>query len=159
MPQQADVTRLIRDLDGFAADIEQVRLSGQRKVAFDLKRTIEQTARASGVRMRLSGVGKNGATLGVNVGKRQNGEYAVSGIGPWQFVEGDTKAHGLTPRRRPPRRYARFRDGQIRQNFQRGNHPGTRGKHIWRRSFAQGRDRALDTYTTGVANAQRRRFG
>jgi hypothetical protein len=158
MAQQADVARLIRNLDGFAADIEEVRLSGQRSVAFGMKRQIEAVARSSGVRMRLSGVGRRGAALGVTVQKQADGAYKVSGDGPWQFVEGPTKPHSLAPRRRPPRRYARFANGQVRQNFRRGHHPGTRGKRIWQRAFAKTRDEALDTYRTGVANAQRRRF-
>lgn len=160
MPQQADVAKLIRDLDGFAGDVEQVRLSGQRSVAFGMKRQIETVARSSGVRMRLSGVGRNGATLGVKVDKQSNGTYRVHGEGPWHLVEGPTvKGYSLAPKRRAPRRYVRFANGNIRQNSRRGVHPGNDGKHIWKRAFAKTADDALDTYSTGVANAQRRRFG
>src|SRR5687768_13793178 len=80
---------------------------------------------------KLRGVGKRGAKIGVSF--TVTGHTAiVKATGPFPLIESDTKAHRI-PRERGKRgrkRYAVIPGVGVRAF---ANHPGTKGKHPWRK--------------------------
>lgn len=88
---------------------------------------------------RLRGVGKKGAKLGVrykitNTGETNNA--VVAATGPWQFIEGDTRAHRIPrARTRGKRRVVVIPGVGIRAY---ADHPGTKGKHLFRKGAVAG---------------------
>lgn len=105
------------------------------------KRELTGAARdMAGPDQRLSGVGKRGARISVGYNVRRDGDRSsalVIARGPWQLVEGDTKAHTI-PRQRftkKGRRTAATRRRVVRTPYGPRsvvNHPGTKGKGRYR---------------------------
>lgn len=90
---------------------------------------------------RLRGVGKNGAKLSVayNVSHGATTQALVFARGPWQLIEEDTRAHRIPRERassRGRRRYAVIPGVGPRAY---ANHPGTKGKHPWRKGIEASR--------------------
>jgi len=86
----------------------------------------------------LRNVGKKGAKLGVryDIKGTKNPTVLVTANGPWQLIEGDTKAHRI-PRegRKRKAKVLAFPNDAFAKHVM---HPGTKG----RRPFAKGRKRA-----------------
>ena len=116
---------------------------------------------------RLRNVGKNGAKLSVryDIKGTRNPTALITALGPWQFIESDTKAHPITSRYAGGSRAARGRrvigasissvlgGGNVSTGLGGGakavlnmggdyrrfvRHPGTKGKH----PFRKGRNKA-----------------
>jgi hypothetical protein len=90
------------------------------------------TTPASGGDLRLSGVGRKGAKVGVRynvAGVGADAKSLVFATGPFHLLERDTKAGPRPHKRRRGRGKKRF-IGPIQSGF----HPGTQGKH----PFAKG---------------------
>jgi hypothetical protein len=82
---------------------------------------------------RLRGVGKRGARLDVRYTRSGGGAESkalVFAVGPWQFIEHDTRPHRI-PRQRGPRARKRYVVIPAVGPRRSANHPGTRGKHPW----------------------------
>ncbi len=89
---------------------------------------------------RLRGVGKRGAKLSVryNLDNYPDGRKAlVYALGPWQLIEGDTKAHRVPKQRssRARRRVVVIPGVGVRAY---ANHPGTKGKHLFAKGAVAG---------------------
>lgn len=100
--------------------------------ALAVKSSVLQQLQAAGVNDgRLSGVGKRGAKVGVSY--TVTGHTAiVKATGPFPLIESDTKAHRI-PRergRRARKRYAVIPGVGVRAY---ADHPGTKGKHPWKK--------------------------
>ena len=109
---------------------------------------------------RLRGVGKRGAKLGVrdNTSRFPDGAKAlIFAIGPWQLIEGDTKAHRI-PRSRGAR--ARRRVVVIPGVGVRAyaNHPGTKGKHPWAKTTDKLKPALPRLYVAALGDELRRIF-
>lgn len=107
------------------------------KAALHAKNELQEAGRQMTGDLRLSGVGKRGARIGVRYDIDRARSSAVSdrafikAWGPWQFVEADTRGHRI-PKvrgRRARRRYAVLGQGLV---YSRVEHPGTRGKGRYR---------------------------
>lgn len=134
---------------------------------------------------RLSGVGRNGAKLSVHYdvkGTAESPAALVRAVGPWQLIEGDTKAHMILPKgvgraqgRTKAARHAAKQGlydalfgatgfagvkplstpyGPRYRVFQ----PGTRGKEPWKRGVAKVEHKILPTIQTETHAAMVRAF-
>ena len=80
--------------------------------------------------------------------------FTLKGEGPWWFVENDTKAHDMPGKKR------RAKGRPYRTPFgakSKIRHPGTKGKHIWRKSYGDLRRQYPRTYRDHVVRALQRR--
>lgn len=105
---------------------------------------------------RLRGVGKKGANIGVRyrIDNFPDARKAlVWATGPWQFIEGDTKA-GIRPRKRRTGRGKNRFIGPIQGYF----HPGTKGKHLFRKGAVAGLAIAGGLQRTHAAAALKKVF-
>ena len=84
---------------------------------------------------RLSGVGRNGAKVGVRYDVRgaANPTSLVRATGPFHLIERDTKAHDI-PNRRGKSRVLRIGNDWVTGPIR---HPGTTGKHPWAKGVRQ----------------------
>jgi hypothetical protein len=147
-----------RRLDGTPAEIDQAMKAATKETATYAERLIVRNARAAGISTRggslwLSGVGKSGAPITARAEIAPSGQqFTLRAIGPWHFVEGDTKAHDMPGRRR--------RKGPYRTPYgfkSKIRHPGTRGKRIWRKSYRDLQQHYPRFYRDKVFNAVSRR--
>lgn len=105
---------------------------------------------------RLRGVGRNGAKVGVS--------YTVTGTtarvratGPFPLIESDTKAHRI-PRERGKRarkRYAVIPGVGVRAF---ADHPGTKGKHPWKKGVAAAQPAAEKANGVALGQALRKAY-
>lgn len=83
---------------------------------------------------RMSGVGRNGARVGISydIVKADGDEAAVrvAAKGPLHLLERDTRPHAIEPRRGEA---LQFDNGKFRSYVLR--HPGTKGKHPWEKAL------------------------
>lgn len=105
-----------------------------QRVARSTKTRLEASLRQGAPSMRLSGVGRSGAAIGVSAADvRSKGTHAsalIRATGPLHLLERDTKAHFIdpTPRSRDVTEALVLLDGQLRGSVY---HPGTKGKKLW----------------------------
>jgi hypothetical protein len=156
----ADLTRMVSALPG---ELQQAQVAGVRKSALLITRSIRDEIRtATGGDSRLSGVGRRGARVGArfDVKGSVNVTALIRATGPMQLIEFDTSPHDIQGRKR--RRAARgggkvgvlrFADGGFSMT---AHHPGTTGKHPFRRGWVKSRHRAGPTFDAEVQRAIRR---
>lgn len=127
--------------------------------------------------MRLSGVGKKGARLGVLDSVKSFGPNVVGilrATGPWQLIERDTKPHTI-PRLKGgrsrstgfTRQYGPAFGGVNERKLKLPNggvrsvvfHPGTQGKKPWAKGAAVIVKTAPELYERGIETAMRGVFG
>lgn len=102
---------------------------GEVKAALFVKKTILSISPA-----RLRNVGKKGSKLGVGYRPNPGGGIFIGARGPWQIIERDTRAHligGGKSKLTEKRAYLQFATGDIRLGPI--HHPGTQGKHLFRK--------------------------
>lgn len=123
----------------------------------------DEIRRATGGDMRLSGVGKSGARVGVRFNQTVDTEAVIRATGPLQLIERDTKAHQIAPKtrgrgaKRAQRKGAvQLADGSYRRSVR---HPGTKGQHPFETGVARGRAKAVrelrDVTTSAVRKGMR----
>lgn len=126
---------------------------------------LAQLAAAGAGSGRMSGVGKNGAPIGVgyDILKASNGEAAVrvkvKGKGA-HLLERDTKAHTINPKKRRGgakggKGAVRLADGSFRRSVR---HPGTRGKHPWEKALNQSLPQVPKTIQQQISSALAKAF-
>lgn len=126
---------LARKFGQLAAELDDLPKTVVGEASLDVKKAVLRRAPA-----RLSGVGKNGAKLGVryNVGTFDGqAKSLVYATGPFHLIERDTKKHRIPRERRSKKRRLLSIPGIGVRAW--ANHPGTRGKHPW----AKGVDDAM----------------
>lgn len=113
-------------LRSFAGDLDKLSDQGLSAAALEFTGAVRRAYKGrTGGDGRLSGVGRNGARVGARFDKR-GGNMVVRATGPAHLIEGDTKAHRITPKkRRASRKRAIATPYGPRSSVQ---HPGTRGR-------------------------------
>jgi len=125
-----------RRLDRLGSTVRKAQRPAVTSAALAAKKAQLEVMRTdTGGDLRLSGVGRRGARVGVRFFVQGDREALVRATGPVHFV-----AHPMSPHRIPRQRSARGRRryvivpgadrGGVRSSAQ---HPGTRGKNTWRR--------------------------
>ncbi len=149
-----EVTNWRRRLDAAPDLIDTAMRQATKETAEYAERLIHRNARSAGINTRggslwLRGVGRAGAPISAEATIAPDGHsFTLKAVGPWQFVEGDTKAHDMPGRRR--------RKGPYRTPYgakSKIRHPGTRGKRIWRKSYGNLRQRYPRYYRDHTFNA------
>jgi hypothetical protein len=132
----------------YPAKIEKATIDSVKEAAlFTKTTTLGMLRAASGGDLVLSGVGKKGAKIGVNY--KVTGKTAiVAAYGPVPLIEGPTKGHDIPKVRKRGQRKSNILI--INGNVITGpvHHPGTKGKHPWRKGVELARpgiDRILRT--------------
>jgi hypothetical protein len=119
--------------------------------------TLVEVTKASGGDLRLSGVGRKGAKVGVRYkigGASGDVEAVVSATGPLHFVEHDTKP-GPRHRRKGRRGRANaFGAGPPKPAM----HPGTKGKQPFKKGVAKAKPYALKALRAAQTDALKRGF-
>lgn len=115
--------------------VEDGRAQAVRKAGDAAQSAHESVMRSdSGGDLRLSGVGRNGAKIGVRVANRSSGLTStakVSASGPLPLIDKRTKPHRVPRLRSRGRRRVIAIPGIGVRAW--ANHPGTPGKDTWRR--------------------------
>lgn len=123
------------------------------------KRVATQISAAVGADMRMSGVGKRGAKVGVryDVLGYTNPTARVYATGPLHIVERGTKAHRIPKQRgaRARKRLLVIPGVGVRMW---ANHPGTTGKHPWQRGVAAALPVVPAIFRVEVAKALKETF-
>lgn len=174
MGTSSSAAELAGKLEAAGAAVVNSNRAAVQRVARRIKAGAEaERNRAVGSNGRMSGVGRNGARLGVRdeyAGSVALPTAVVRATGPWQLVESPTRSHLITSRYAGSTRARRSRAGlagPVRPGALRGGrravvltpwgykrftrHPGTRGKKPWRTSI----DRSTQNITTEAATPMR----
>jgi hypothetical protein len=124
------------DLRRFAADGSNFEKRLATSAALTVKDATLRELRVAAPRLRLSGVGKRGARVGVRYDQGNTpGTMLVRATGPVHLIESDTKAHPIPKaRKRGRKRYVVIPGVGVRSSVK---HPGTSGKHPWRKGVAR----------------------
>lgn len=151
--------RIASRLNKVAREIHGASKPAVTKAAGLMKDAIEREIKpASGGDMRLSGVGRKGAKVGANyvVTGEPGGDASakVRATGPLHFIENDTKAG--------PRHRRRGRRGRVNafgaDPPKPSMHPGTKGKHPFKKGVDKSRDRAVKALIDAQHDALKRGF-
>lgn len=123
---------------GFAGKLQDAQRRAVGASALHVKKVVGASiAGAVGGDMRMSGVGKKGAKVGVryDVLGFANPTARVYATGPLHLVERSTKPHRIPKERgaRARKRFVVIPGVGVRMW---ATHPGTRGKHPWERGVA-----------------------
>ena len=133
MATHTSVDSLVARIGKIARNVQTAELHAVNAAALAAKTTILPfVAASSGGDLRLSGVGRRGAKVGVryDIKGTTNPTALVRATGPLHFRESDTKA-GPRPHKRRRRR------SSIPETVY--GHPGTKGVHPWARGKAAAR--------------------
>lgn len=133
-------------------ELESVPKAGVNAAALTVKKSVLGIAPA-----RLRNVGKKGAKLGVRYDIKSFPSNAVARVyatGPWSIIERNTKAHRIPRQRRKPRPIKIPGIGWRMYAM----HPGTKGKHPWRKGVEAAQPLVKREFHTGVATAMRKVF-
>lgn len=151
-----------------AQAIEQSSPKALNEASFKAKKVIEaERNKAVGSDGRMSGVGKNGAKLGVKYNIEQAGSSFTSFVkatGPWQFIENDTRSAGVVR----AKRYRRAVQGpdlrEVGKKRQRkrgrnrfagsGARAVTVASGVYRASFRDGPTTGKKPFSKGMKKAQ-----
>lgn len=166
---------LARKINGFTVDVKATTIEATRAAAAVAVKSIEASRAAAGAGSgRLRGVGKKGAAISVKttlLRSSSNPTATVRAVGPWQLLESDTKPHPIPKltrkggRKGSPifgpafggvntKKFVAFGDTVRRQVF----HPGTKGKHPWRKGVAAAKPLTPRVYEAELREAMRRHF-
>lgn len=124
------VDEFVRSLGGYPSRVVQARGTAVRAAALAAKTSIlPHISRGSGGDLRLSGVGRSGANVGVRYDVKGYivPTALVRATGPLHLIERDTAPHRI-PKRPPLNRPLRINGRIVRGPVM---HPGTQGKHVW----------------------------
>lgn len=157
------VPELQAKLKRFSAAQQNVRRVGVRNATAVMAASIDAELVAATGDRRLSGVGKNGARLGIKtvIG---NDKASLSATGPWQLVEGDTKKHDISPRGRRVGKRGRPLKGAQALKIGGGFYAsakatgGSKGKEPWAKGTIAGRPLAAKAFDAAEAAALREVF-
>lgn len=127
------------------------------KASLELKNATLHEMRRVVPDLRMSGVGRGGARVGVryDIKGTNNPTSIIRATGPLHLLENPTKAHDIAPRRRRGRKRAVAFDGQV---YGRVRHPGTRGRKPFSKGIDRGRPKALKVLRDVNIDALKRGF-
>lgn len=149
---------VIRRLGLVAGDLARIQGEGARQIAQRQSSLATANMKRISGDGRLSGVGKRGAKVGVQMRRRGQSNWQVRATGPWQLVEGNTKAHSLNRRRaRRGRRQVYNTPWGFRARIP-GQHPGTRGRYPWKTALDITKREAPGIYRRQIAASMQRRY-
>lgn len=121
--------------DGFAGRLQKMQKTALTKASMEAKTILTSSIRqAVGPDMRMSGVGRRGAKVGVqwDIKGHTNPTSLVRATGPLHFVERSSRPHRIPKlRARGRKRYAVIPGVGVRAS---ANHPGTKAKRPWARA-------------------------
>lgn len=177
--------QMVAKLDGFAGAIPETNKVAVGAAALAIKSSIlPLMAAATGGDLRLSGVGKRGARIGVryDVKGSVNPTALLYATGPAHFVERDTRRHMILPRGKGRGRVKRrqgaalvsalsggvgglggqggvlaFKGGGYAAYARAGG--GSKGKHPFELGVRQGEPRAVEVFVVAHRRELARRFG
>lgn len=146
--------------NGFTGHLQQAQRRAVGASALHVKKTVGATiAGAVGADMRMSGIGKKGAKVGVryDVLGFTNPTARVYATGPLHLVERGTKPHRIPKQRgaRARKRFLAIPGVGVRMW---ANHPGTTGKHPWQRGVAVAVPRVPAIFQAEVHRALKETF-
>jgi hypothetical protein len=165
MGTSTSVPQFVGKLDRYAAlqkGVEKTGVAGAAK-AVSTAITAEVLAQTHGT-ARLSGVGKKGARLGVRTVITSN-RAVITATGPWQFIEGDTRKHDISPRGRRTGKRGRALKGAkaltIGGEFYASakNTGGSKGKRPFAKGTVAGEPAAKAAFEVAETAALREVFG
>lgn len=121
--------------DRLASSVATLPVEGVKDSAQTFKTLVKGAAPA-----RLRNVGKSGRNLGVTYtisGSGESAEARVRATGPWPLIEENVPEHAIRPKKK---RAAGNRAAVVWPDASHPvmvvHHPGTKGKHIWRKTAA-----------------------
>jgi hypothetical protein len=146
----------------FGRDLGKATRDANLKVAQGMKATALANTREAAPALRLNR-GRRGARIGVRYNENRDGRFVVMATGPYQLIESDTVAH-VEPKQRGARSGSRFRTRKTLLIPGIGyrkvvKHPGTRGKHPWRKSVDTYGPKAQAVWRGVLSSAVARKFG
>lgn len=150
------VLEFARRCESFAGDLRGVEKTATGKAALAVKTVTLAEMRTVAPTLKLSGVGKRGAKIGVSY--TVGGSTAiVRATGPVQLIESDTKAHRMPRTRvRGKRRVVVIPGVGVRSSAQ---HPGTKGQHPWRKGVEAARPLVGAVFAEQLGVSMRKVFG
>lgn len=150
---------MARKMTRTALELERAGRSAARAGAQAYKRVIESEIRqVVGADLRMSGVGKNGARVGVRYDVRDDNHGStalIKAMGPLHLVERDTKAHLIESTRADWDDDAALLlpDGNFRRAVP---HRGTKGRHPFAKGVTKGKPAAGRAMKTPMVAAARK---
>lgn len=174
MGSSSSVGELIGKLEKAAQALEKSRTTALKAGSAEAKKQIEAARNVVAPSGRLRNAGKNGAALSVR--SAIAGDTAtVSASGPWPLIESDTPRHVIGAASRNVKRQGpvlpgarklggvrqrgggvRLPNGGIRRSVV---HPGTKGKHPFRKGVAAALEPATEAMSKTVVEAVFQSFG
>ena len=127
-----DLADLALSAGRMATAVPTMQKAGVTKAAKHTTTIIRQEIRKITGDMRLSGVGKKGASVGAGYeifGQGIHSYAEITSRGPLRFIEFNTKAHRIPRKKARKKKYAVV-DGHP---YNHANHPGTTGQHPFER--------------------------
>lgn len=151
---QNDLSYVVRMATRLPTELRVAQVRGVTGVASHVSRGIRTEVRsATGGNMRLSGA--NNARIGIKWTRDLGGanpSITISPTGPIMLIEEDTPPHVIRPRKRGGKKALKFGN-----QFAAGTlHPGTKGKHPWRKGVAKSAPGSGVVYDKAVQDAIRR---
>lgn len=130
-----------------ATAMQRTETVGLQKAASFTKGVIQHEIEQVAPGRRMRGVGRNGARVGAGY-KIFGSTATITARGPLHLLERSTKPHEITPKRR--------RRGKAKKAVttpygprKRVMHPGTRGKHPWRKGVEKARPFVTKVFKEG----------
>ncbi len=166
------VGQFLQKLDRASSAVEIAGKTGVAAAAAIVKHEVEFELAAAGVRnMFLRGVGRHGAKIGVATQVKPAGvrPFAIVKMtGPAQFIEFDMPRHWIPKTSKTGERMGRRPGGRGKRRqllaFEGGgfaafaDHPGTTGKHPWRKGVTKSIPKTEAAFAEGVADGIRKAF-
>lgn len=133
MPAYKTPEQFAKQAGGFAGQLQKAQRASMGKVGLHVKTVTLASLRVTvGPELRMSGIGKKGAKVGVSYDVKgyKNPSVLVRALGPVHLVERSTKPHRIPKQNRRKKKYAVVPGVGVREH---ANHPGTHGKRPWGR--------------------------
>jgi hypothetical protein len=150
MPSNVGAT-VARKANAIAREIDASRRTALGDAGLVLKRSVEDARARVAPSGRLRNVGK-GARLNVRYDVEGERQVKVKVTGPWPIIEENTKAHTVQPKKRKGKKAIAF-NGMARASAQ---HPGTKGKHPFRKGIEAGQAKAVRALGESIGTAAQR---
>lgn len=154
-----NIPQFLAKTNKMVGELQRLETNTVKIAALAVKTSVLGQLQVAGVKdgkLRGVGVGKNGAKIGVSFSV--TGRTAlVKATGPFPLIESDTKAHRI-PReqgKRGRKRYAVIPGVGVRAF---ADHPGTKGKHPWRKGVIAAQPAAERANGVALTQAMTRAF-
>lgn len=136
--------QLAQKLRYAATAMQKTETAGLNKAALFTKTVINKEIERVAPGRRMRGVGRRGARVGAGYTVRGH-TATISARGPLHLLERGTKPHEITPKKRGKKKAVVTPYGPRRRIV----HPGTRGKHPWRKGVEKARPLVPKVFKAG----------